>query len=489
MVAAEAHAPEDVSQGAAGGGSLAADHVASGRPPAGTFAEDDHAGRPEGGGEEEDGGEVPGPEELRRRWLDEVALVKRLAKQGMPEEHPALAAAYAARDAAEAAWRSAKQPAPVATRLRWAQEKLNRAVELQAATRAAVEQAECEHRKLMAQLQERLDADRDRVSKRRLAVEELQEEISADLPAGRAKGGMSAAVLEACGGLCNSVGHELAALVELLPDGSAEQQAANKALATLAESQRRVEAAVGHDGRCPQSPQSFDIGDDDRGVEAMSEASAWSESHELGASGDAPGNPVEAGQASAHNKCGGGTAGRSDGHGADNWHRWDETKWHTPHWQTDRHGRWRRATWADQWEEEYTQGDGWATGHQASSAHGTRRGGGEHDEDTGEPSAKFRRQQASGHAMDVECADAPTVGAGASAGAHAAAAAAAAAPGTPIAGVASAATYERQVAEVVERAISMGVQPLSDDGEELVTLSPELLSRWVATHLEHKVGG
>ncbi len=52
------------------------------------------------------------------------------------------------------------------------------------------------------------------------------------------------------------------------------------------------------------------------------------------------------------------------------------------------------------------------------------------------------------------------------------------------AGGVGAAAFERQVAEIVGKAISMGVQPITDDGEELVTLSPALLSQWVETHLD-----
>jgi hypothetical protein len=85
--------------------------------------------------EEDEGG--PTPIELRRRWQREIGVVKSLARQ-LHAEHPALRAAAEARDAAEAAWRSAKDPTPLALRLSRAQAKLDRAIELQGETHAAL---------------------------------------------------------------------------------------------------------------------------------------------------------------------------------------------------------------------------------------------------------------------------------------------------------------------------------------------------------------
>lgn len=54
-------------------------------------------------------------------------------------------------------------------------------------------------------------------------------------------------------------------------------------------------------------------------------------------------------------------------------------------------------------------------------------------------------------------------------------------------GASGTASYEDQVAEVVNRAINAGVQPLTEGGEDLITLAPEQLSQWVATYLEPKL--
>ncbi len=417
--------------------------------------------------EEESGGGAPGPDALRRAWMDEVALVKRLAKQGMPEGHPALEAAHKARDAAEAAWRKAKRPAPAATRLRWAQEKLSRALELQEASRAAIEQAEADHRQLMERLHERHEADKERVRKRRQGVDDVQEEAGLGTPSRRSADRKSAAVLEVCGGLCNSIGPEVAALVELLQDGSAERQAANKVLAALTDSQRRIEEVVGEEEKRP--PQAYDIGDEDGESDdgdAMSEASEWSESHELYGTGDGTGTAASCGQGAGHLAQGQQSAGKVSAHDGHDWSHWAHRHWHTPQWQADQHGIWHRASWADQWEAEHGQDMGWDSCRRGAPAQNARQGRSGDDSDTGEPSAKHRRQQGAVRDMDLDGAGPPADGAGAE--------------------MSGAAAYEAQVADIVNKAISAGVQPLTEDGDELITLSPEQLSQWVATHLESK---
>ncbi len=431
-------------------------------PPARTDARDDEeddGGQPQEDWDlDEDDAPPQGPDELRRRWMQEVALAKKLARQGLPDGHPALIAANAARDAAEAAWRQAKPPAPVATRLRWAQAKLTRALEVAEATRAAITKAEKDHEQLMAQLHDRRCDDNARVRKRQLAVEELQREIGGSGHAERSTGGSAAAALEACGGLCDAVGPELAALAERLPGGSEEQQAVNRVLATLAASQRRAEEAAGlHDAQ----PQSYDIGDtDEAGLDDMSVASQWSESHELGHDQDT--------------RCAGQASGSADMHTSQSegaWGDWGHDRWSTAHWRADQHGKWHRSSWADQWEAEHGQPAGWSSAPTTGSAQGARRGGAEHDDESGEPNAKHRRQTV-GHTAAAEGASTPAAGDGVAAAAHTTAAAAAAGD------------YAAQVAEVVNRAIDMGIQPLTSEGHDLITLSPALLARWVSEHIE-----
>ncbi len=419
--------------------------------------------------EEAEGGEsAPGPDALRRAWMDEVALVKRLARQGMPEGHPALVAAHEARDAAEAAWRKAKQPAPAATRLRWAQEKLSRALELQEASRAAIEQAEADHQQLMARLRQRHDDDIDRVRKRRQGVDDIQEEIGLDTPNGKSRSSKTAAMFEVCGGLCNNVGHGLVALVEMLQDGSAEQQAANKVLATLSDSQRRLEEVAGGDADRHQACDTFDIGDGEDEGDAMSQATAWSESHEVHESGGGTGADGAREHRSEHGAYNESAVGGEPIVGQGGWNRWTQRQWNVPQWQTDQHGKWHRASWADQWEAEHGQAAGWASCRKGAPTQETRNGADGNDSDNGEPSAKHRRQQVEDVSMESGGSSASAVEAGT--------------------GTAGATSYAAQVEDIVNKAINAGVQPLTETGAELITLSREQLSQWVATHLEPKFG-
>ncbi len=411
----------------------------------------------------------PDPDKLRRRWMEEVALVRQLARQGLPEGHPALLAAHAARDAAEATWRQAKQPAPVATRLRWAQAKLAKAVEMAEATTAAIAKAEEEHEKVMAQLHDRRILDGERVRKRQAAVRDLQQEIGGDDSTARDAGCDAAAMLEACGGLCNTIGPELLALAERLPAGSDEWRAVNQVLATLATSQRRMEEAAGV--HAEQPPQEYDIGDaEEDDLDGMSVATPWSESHELGHDQ----RPVVGSQANGDVESRAAPPGNS-------WGDWGQASWSNAQWRADQHGRWHRSSWADQWEAEHGQAANWGTGLQ-EAAQGARRGCGEHDAESGEPSAKHRRQ-APGHPATTDGTAANATGGEPARGAQATAATLGMgqSPAAPPAEV----PFEKQVAEVVERAVSQGVQPITDEGHDLITLSPALLARWVSDKLEN----
>ncbi len=492
--ATKTSAPREARDAGGGDSQAAAAQVASGakeRPAAAAVAEarNGAAAQDGQGGDQEEEDEdppQPGPEELRRRWAEEVAVVKQLARQGISETHPAFAAAVAARDAAEAAWRGAKPPAPATTRLKWAQNKLARALELAETTREAITKAEADHDRLMQQLHERRADDDERVRKRKQAVEDIQAELGGGRTASRSGDGGAAAMLAACGSLCSAVGPELSALAERLPVGSEEWLAANKVLATLAESQRRVEEAAGlHDDA--EHPEAFNIADaDDDDGDAMSEASQWSESHELAGQGGADGAASLGGQATCHGGVADGGGDTSNTSAGGEWANWGQAQWHAPHWHTDQHGRWRRASWADQWEAEYPPPTNWPARHGSATTQHTRRDYGGRDDEAGEPSAKHRRQQTTERSSATEGATVPPPSDDAASSTRVPLANAAAGPlhasqdGTN--------EYARQVANIVDKAISLGIQPLTHDGDDLITLSPEMLSRWVAEHLEPNDG-
>ncbi len=402
--------------------------------------------------------DVPTPAQLRRRWQEEIAVVKRLGQQGLPTGHPALVAACQARDSAEQAWREAKDPTPLAVRLSRAQSKVDRAIALQADTRAAIQKLEAEYKAQLAILEQKMDEDRDRVQLRRRQLEEVQAEAGAGVGGGGSvhRAGADAA-RKVHNAMCNEMAPAVAALVEQVDSDSPAWKVLNGLLCQLATSQHELQQAfesAATDGQQQsgqqqqeqrRQPSTFDIGDDhqhDR--RADGEGSEWSESHDL--RGQVGTDAADDGWGPWQYPT------RHDAHdqsmGSGEW--WDEPHWRTrTRWQPSRHGHWTRSSWADSWEEEH-QGEG----------------------EAGQGAAKHRRTQ--------EPAPAPTSGdaepglagsATTSGGAEAAAAAE------------RLRQYNERLAAIVSRAIELGIQPLTDNGEELQFLAPAQLEEWVATKL------
>jgi hypothetical protein len=64
------------------------------------------------------------------------------------------------------------------------------------------------------------------------------------------------------------------------------------------------------------------------------------------------------------------------------------------------------------------------------------------------------------------------------------AAAAAGAFGTEAAIQAAGQLHARNVSKIMAEAIRRGIQPITEDGEELIMLDPQGLARWVEAHLD-----
>ncbi len=184
--------------------------------------------------DDDDAGE-PTPADLRARWQSECRVVRALEAQGVPSDSTALAAARAARDEAEAAWRSRKAPQPLSTRMGWAQRKLDRAEQSLARARDDLAYYEEEVEARRAELQEKIDQADQRYRLRWQQMQELHDEA----------GGTSAA--RASEGLCTMVARELQAFAEMLEEGSEVRGRANLLLSKLAD------VASG------ASPQTFDM--------------------------------------------------------------------------------------------------------------------------------------------------------------------------------------------------------------------------------------
>ncbi len=408
------------------------------------------------GGEAEDGEEAPPtPNTLHRAWQNEVAVVRRLRKQGIAQGHPAMQAACAARDSAERSWRDAKDPAPAAVRLARAQAKLDRAIDIQAEARQALLEYEEEHRQKLAALHARLDEDRARVRLRRQQLESVQAEVGAEGMGARAREKQSEAVRRVHSSLCGTVAPTIAALVEQLDSSTPAWSVLNGLLGTLSESKSTLEGAFS----TTPGAQRYDIADgagaedeDEEWGEDWEEGSQWSESHDLGASavGGHSGSTGRSAAAAATPAATtpSGTAGVGSAFGEDQCmgteHWWDSAPsrpWSpAARWQECSHGKWARASWAESWEQEQ-EGQDFAAE---------------------QPAAARRRLE-----------DAPAAVAGSG--------------GATVADERAAIEerkrqYEKRVQSIVLAAIDVGIQPLTAEGEELHLLEPHKLDEWVAAN-------
>ncbi len=416
--------------------------------------------------DDDDGAEAePEPTALRQRWQQEIVVVKQLARQGIKPDHPAMVAACEARDEAEKKWREAKSPAPLATRLGWAQKKLDRAIGIQAETRLEMVELEKDFNAKWAVLQARMEEDSERVNKRRRQLQTVQEEAGGSATQ-RLRGGGGEAVRKACDTLRHTVAPALVELAEQLGTGTEAWATVNGLLSTLSSSQQVMEEAL--DNAAP----TFNM--------AYEDESVWSESHDLRDSpfdhdaqaADGGGMYAQQQQQCTHQawqqhqpqhlqqeqqwsdqreqNYGG------DGGDAMHWHHWHQAGWTcAPRWRENGHGQWTRTSWADAWESE----------HCADA---------DMDEPP-EPQCKHRRQ--GGATYDKDEAAAGTGG------------------GDPgMAGQSSQAPSQQRVGEgdrhhaemlanVVAAAVKAGVQPITASGEDLQLLDAQQLAAWAAENI------
>ncbi len=460
--AATATARED----APGSGATATDTAAK---EAGDAAAGDHSGGPRDGGDagggadvdnpgdDGDGGEGTGPEALRKRWEEEAALVRQLAKQGIAAEHPAMEAACRARDSAEQKWREAKDPAPLGLRLSRAQTKLDKAIELQGCTRTAMSELEADFRAKYAALQIRMEEDQRRVAMRRQQLAEIQEEAGSQAPCGVRRGG-GEAIKKVCSNL-RGIAPALSVLAGQLDAQTPAWRTLNEVLGSLASSHKLLEDAVG-DGK--GGAQAYDIGD---AADGRASEGAWSESHDL--AGHAGGGGCGQWQGDGHGDAattplwqgpaGGAPTGEcvDQDMGSGQW--WEESPWtrSQARWREDGFGKWSRyprVDWYDAWESAVDDEEG---------------------HDVGERAAKFRKQGAVGEeGMGDGTAMPITPCTGTSETAAAAAA------------VEAKALAER-AALITQAAINAGVQPITPGGQELHLLDAGQLDAWAAENLQH----
>ncbi len=410
----------------------------------------------DGGADEEGDGdeEEQSPETLRHKLDQEAAMVQWLTREGVAEDHPSMVAAKRARDAAEQRWKEARRPQPVAKRMGWAQAKLDRALRQQG--RVVEELTNFDHEvKLQRQrIIQKLEAARDKVSRHREALEDLQEEAGALAPSAKRGGAGGAVCAQIASGLRDTVAPSITALAAAIPEGTVARDQLVTLMGHLTQMQQQLEGVAGGDGRMqpPQPPhQAFDIAGGDRSDEE------WSESHELGGGGPP-------------------TAAARDAGG--------DTSAANSQWQARGHGRWGKG--AEGTDGSDAGGAGGAShgegrqqparriddGEQAAMANGTRGADAEGDS----RAAKHRRGQAAEDSADAVAA---VQGTRHAVELQAQQAAAATAATLQLAGQ----QYAQRVSEVTKRAIARGVQPITEDGQDLIMLGPMDLDAWIAANL------
>ncbi len=384
--------------------------------------------------DEEAGGEAEAPStnDLHQAWHDELALVKRLRQQGVAADHPVMLAACQARDDAERQWRGSKDPTPPSIKLGRAQAKLDRAIAIQADSRRAILDHEKAYKERLASLQAKLEEDTDRVRMRREQLEDVQAEMGAGGAKAKATAVQEAAVKQVRDNISKDVAPALAVLAEQLDTSTPAWSMLNGILSTLSSSQALLDQAA-----AAGSAQAYDIGDPadaDGGCGGRGwDGSEWSESHEL------LDQDPHGGCDQGHRDAG---LDQDQAMGTGYWWEDPGVQWQqSVRWEPRGHSKWQRSSWADSWEQEREE--------EAAA------------EDP--PAAVRRRLDPSVGAPQGEVGGAPTT--------------------PPIDEAQEAAARQQQhakrVAQVVQRAIDKGVQPLTESGEELQLLDPQQLQTWV----------
>jgi hypothetical protein len=462
-------------------------------------ASDADGGRDEGQGPsdvtagegDEDAEGQPTVADLQQNWQQEIALVKRLRSQGIPDQHPAMRAACEARDSAERAWRGAKEPAPISVRLGRAQSKLDRAIALQGEARARMLEEERAYKERLAALQSDLDECTSRVKLRRRQLQEVQGELGSQGPTrGRTQQAQLEAIRRVHSTICAEVGPTIAGLVEQLDSGAPAWTALNGLLGKLQQSKVELENVAS------APADRFDISDQDQDDEHWERWSAWSESHDVqgqpwgqgmaasGATHDRGDDDDDAamGQVDTdrgqyvgyrgyghYDDWGGAPREQADGDqpmGGDDW--WDSParRWGgAVRWQAAGHGKWSRASWADQLEEDDAGDDG-ATdppppARRRLEAADAQRAEGSNTQQQASHQQQPQQQQAhlpvpsaaEGNSSEGCPSDDPNV---------------------------AAKRHMERVNRIVTMAIEAGVTPLTASGEELCLLDASQLEAWVA---------
>jgi hypothetical protein len=206
-----------------------------------------------GGGPQEGGG--PDPSMLRAAYEEHARAVKDLERRG--RHGPALDTLRQARDAAEQAWRGAKEPAPLAKRMAWAEAKLHKAEAALARARYALDEFDRDTDRRREQLVARINEADEWYRWRQNQLDSLHAEAGekAAWKHGAQGNGAGAEVRRKIRG---HMLPEVQAILEDLPGGTPAHERLTLLAASLAEAEQVLDDGDGGDGA-----QHFNMDDGD----------------------------------------------------------------------------------------------------------------------------------------------------------------------------------------------------------------------------------
>ncbi len=423
------------------------------------------------------------PRQLRNNYEELSRAVRSLEKRGgFAQGSTALRALEEARDRAEKAWRSAKPPAPLPTRMVWAETKLERAAAALTKARLAVDELDAEYEKRRELLDQKIHEAEAWYGWRKQQVDDMHREAAEKAPARRSAqvGGAGAEVKER---IRDQLLPEVQEIMEHAEGNPELLEKLSMLAAGLVDAETRLEGS-------PNAPaaETFDM------AEADSDGGDWE--------GTARGATSKGGEGRAQGKGGddtGGSKGKSSG------------------WRPEGPGRWSRATTAGKAgsataettahataaaEAGQTKGETGAEGRAAASSKsegdamanqdcGMDSGGAVSDREEGGPPKHRRRTSADGtsdetreaadrrraqelHAQQTAAAAAQVESFNAGAGGF----------GSQAALSIAAQRFVGEVQSAQERAVKRGIVPRTGDGRALLELAPMELQKWVEENLD-----
>ncbi len=422
------------------------------------------------------------PRQLRASYEELSKAVRNLEKRGgFAHEGTAMRALKEARDRAEAAWRTAKTPAPLPTRMAWAEAKLERAAAALTKARYAVEELDADYERQREALCQRVEQADAWHKWRQRQVDDLHNEAADKAPSRRRvqanEGG--AEVREK---IRDQLLPELQSIMDHVEGNPEILEKLSMLAAGLVDAESRLE-----DRPSDATIETFDM------AEADSEDNSW---------GTAPmGNAYKGESGEPHGKakasCGGGKGKASE-------------------WRSDGPGRWTRAAAASKAVGPSAEATPQAAvaGAAAQAEGGTEAGGAAdttaggmgargHDQggatadaptDSGDEDGKppkHRRRQSD---EDAKCGAREASDRKRAEELRAQQAAAAAAQiesynagaggfGSEVALSLAAQKFVVEVQGAQRRAARQGVEPRAEDGRALLELTPMELQRWVEANL------